>query len=277
MANDFDRVLKESLGQLFLHHSKKYLGLEFAGWQHLDPNLTGTFERQVDHLYKAETLSWKEMLVHLEFQSRDDPDMVVRMAVYHALLYSKYRLPIIHQVIYLGEGVSRMECQLPEAGVFQGFDLLSMRDQGLQKMLDSREPSEAVLGILGNFGTLKAEQGVEQILSHLLSLNLTDTELKRSFEQLKILSRLRKLDAKVVTILKRMPIDFKFDAKKDAFYLWGMEEGEQIGLVRGEKLGQLNSALDLLGAGFSIERVAQLLKLAVEEIQAFAFRHKDSA
>ena len=129
------------------------------------------------------------------------------------------------------------------------------------------------VGILADFGEFSAEAGLVAILDRLREFNLGPTELKRSVAQLKILSRLRKLDSKIVTTLKTMPIDFDIDVKKDAFYLWGIEEGREEGhekgLEKGFRLGRLKSADQLVDSGMELHQVSKFLGLDESEILRF--------
>ena len=265
MPNDFDRIFKENLGHTFFHLASKYFGFEVRDWKVLSPKLTGTFEREVDYLYEVETCAGEEFLLHIEFQTRDDPHMLARMGVCHALLFDRYGKPIRHHVVYLGKSPSKMATRLDPVEIFKGFDLLSLRDQHLETMVTSDHPWEVVLGILANFGEISDEEGLTAIFKRLKGLNLAPTEWKRSVAQLKILSRLRKLDHKIVATLKNMPIDFNIDVQEDAFFLWGKEEGFEAGF----KAERVSSAARFVREGLPIEQVARVQGVSVEEIQQY--------
>ncbi len=44
----------------------------------------------------------KSRQVNIEFQVKDEPKMVFRMAEYHIMLLRKYELPVRQYVIYIG-------------------------------------------------------------------------------------------------------------------------------------------------------------------------------
>jgi len=56
-------------------------------------------ERRVDFL--AKMTGDEESLIHIEFQTRYDPDMPVRMLAYHARIVARYQLPVYPVVVYL--------------------------------------------------------------------------------------------------------------------------------------------------------------------------------
>ena len=56
-------------------------------------------ERRVDFL--AKMTGDEESLLHIEFQTRYDPNMPVRMLAYHARILDRYRLPVYPVVVYL--------------------------------------------------------------------------------------------------------------------------------------------------------------------------------
>ncbi|PXF61260.1 MAG: hypothetical protein C4B59_04730 [Candidatus Methanogaster sp.] len=56
-------------------------------------------ERIVDFL--AEMTGDEESILHIEFQTRYDPDMPVRMLAYHARIVELYGLPVYPVVVYL--------------------------------------------------------------------------------------------------------------------------------------------------------------------------------
>jgi len=56
-------------------------------------------ERRVDFL--AKMTGDEESILHIEFQTRYDPNMPVRMLAYHARILDRYRLPVYPVVVYL--------------------------------------------------------------------------------------------------------------------------------------------------------------------------------
>jgi hypothetical protein len=48
------------------------------------------------------------LMLHIEFQVKDEPKMVFRMAEYHIMLLRRYELPVQQYVIYIGAGKPTM-------------------------------------------------------------------------------------------------------------------------------------------------------------------------
>jgi len=70
------------------------LNIDISRYEALEFNMTKTLEREVDFLYKIYAREEKESILHLEFQTRNDKEMLAQVQEYHALIYRKYKLPI---------------------------------------------------------------------------------------------------------------------------------------------------------------------------------------
>ncbi|MEM9920177.1 MAG: hypothetical protein AAF990_18920, partial [Bacteroidota bacterium] len=101
-SNIYDRIFKENAESLFLPLLELLFGWNLRFYKILETKISKTVEREMDLLYEVEMNEGERMLLHLEFQTRSDSNMLYRMAEYHGLALSKYRLPIKHLVIYLG-------------------------------------------------------------------------------------------------------------------------------------------------------------------------------
>ena len=232
MANEYDRILRENISEIFIPLVERQLGVEIAKSRVLPTKFTGTFEREVDHLFDVHTKSGKHFLIHFEFQTNNSPKMLRRMLLYHGHIYFKYGLPIEHFVIYLGKSPARMQDQMEPEAVFEGYHLVSIRRQRLADLLSSQVPEEVVLGILSNYGNLEVDEVVRQIVHRLKEISADPESLHISLKQLGILSRIVKLDSKVINELKNMPLDIDF--KGHVLY----KEGEAEGLAKGKAEGK---------------------------------------
>ena len=124
MANEFDRIFKENIESIFIPIVERRLGVEIVESKPLPTKLTGTFEREVDHLFDVRTKGGKRFLLHFEFQTHNDQKMLRRIVLYHGHLFFKYGLPIRHFVIYLGTKPMQMRAELRREEVFTGFSTL---------------------------------------------------------------------------------------------------------------------------------------------------------
>ena len=104
-------------------------------------NIQITIGRETDFLKRVIDQDGKEFLLHLEFQTTNDPKMIYRMAEYRAILQRKYGIPVRQVVIYLGSEKPKMRTQLSEEEQITGFDLYNIRNLPTQSMLPKGIPS----------------------------------------------------------------------------------------------------------------------------------------
>jgi predicted transposase YdaD len=64
------------------------------------PEKLKTWKLEVDALLRT-FVNGQEMLLHIEFQTYNDPGMAERLLRYNVLLRSEYKLPVLSCVIYL--------------------------------------------------------------------------------------------------------------------------------------------------------------------------------
>jgi len=118
-GNVYDRIFKENAESLFITLIEQELNFKIKSYEPLPEKITKTIEREMDFVYRITTDDEDEFLLHIEFQTQDDKEMIYRMSEYHGLVYSKYRLPIKHVVIYLGLGKPGMQTKLKTDESFQ--------------------------------------------------------------------------------------------------------------------------------------------------------------
>ena len=107
--SDYDRIIKENIEAIFLPILGKFLGLSIKSTFEIKDKIQSTIEREPDFLKRIIDQDDKEFILHVEFQTADDLEMVYRMAEYDALLQRKYQIPVKPFVIYLGS--SRRRCE----------------------------------------------------------------------------------------------------------------------------------------------------------------------
>ncbi len=211
-ANQYDKIVRENLEQVFIPFIVKQLGIELTVEEILPDKLHTTEEREMDLLIRIKNNESKTSLLHVEFQSKPDYNMIWRMAEYHGMIVRKYQLPIKHFVIDLDEANSNIKTSIDEDLIFRGFEIIKLHNIFYEKMISSQIPAEIILAILGDFGKIKPEIIIKKIANRLIEVSKSDAELKKYVAQLNILSRLRNLqDLITQTISKNMPITFDFE------------------------------------------------------------------
>lgn len=261
VANDYDRILRENFGAIFLSLSEKYLGFKAQSYRDLPSKLHLTLEREPDFLQVIVTESGETFILHLEFQLQDNPNMLKRMRTYHAILSELHNLPIRQHVFYLGQQPPRMQTTFAPAEVMRGFNLVSLQAIDAQRFLESNIPEEVILAVLADHGPKKPKTVLSDILGRVLNLAEDPNLLRKMMKQLGILSRIPKLEGEYKKLLKEMPISI--DVSKDIFFI----EGKESGLEEGRREMAHTSALRMLHSGLlSHDKIAEFTGLSQEEV-----------
>ncbi len=258
-GNLYDRIFKENSEALFIPLIEQELGLKIKSYKPLPDKLTKTVEREMDFFYQILTEEDEKLLLHIEFQTKDDKDMVYRMSEYHGLAYSKHRLPIHHVVIFLGKQKPKMRTSLKDKEIFRGFDLINIHDLNTTELLSSQIPEVVLLALLSNYEEERTESILRFIVIQLRAVCDSNKELSKYLRQLIILSRLRKLELLTTKIIRTMPITY--DIQQDGLYKQGIEQGIEQGIkevaIRCLKEGMTYKAISTV-TGLSIEQIERL-------------------
>ncbi|KJR40319.1 hypothetical protein MCHI_003783, partial [Candidatus Magnetoovum chiemensis] len=75
MANEYDRIIKETLRDVIDVLMEEVLGIKAAKITPLETKMQITMEREVDFLYKIEE-NEKTYISHFEFQTTNDSEML---------------------------------------------------------------------------------------------------------------------------------------------------------------------------------------------------------
>ncbi|MGB1242694.1 MAG: hypothetical protein ACPG49_09240 [Chitinophagales bacterium] len=218
----YDKIMRENLQEIFLPLVEERLKVKIKNFRALPDKQETTIERETDAFLIVETQGGDKFILHLEFQTNDDHSMIYRMSEYHGIQLRKYRLPIKHIVIYLGEKKPTMPTQMKPKEVFEAFELVDVHQFDPNKWLSSQVPSEIILAILGHFAKKDSEIVLRAIVSKLKEVCKTTNELGKYIKQLVILSRLRKLEQLTIKISNAMPITI--DIEKDYLYQLGIQQ-----------------------------------------------------
>ena len=232
---NFDNILKENIEEVFLPLAEKMLGISIKETFELKDKIQITIEREPDFLKIIIDQNGKKWILHLEFQTTNDPKMIYRMAEYGAILQRKYEIPVRQVVIYLGSEKPKMRTELTEEEQIKGFELKDIRDFSTQSTLNSEIPEEIILSILTDYEKADIDKVIDEIIYKLQQVSKSESELRKSIKQLIVLSRLRKLEVKVKQKVNDMPITY--DIKTDGLYKEGREEGLLEGIEKGIQKG----------------------------------------
>ncbi len=256
-GNLYDKIFKEDAEAIFMPLVERRLGIKIKSFTPYKAKLQTTLEREMDFFYEVETEDGDKFLLHIEFQTEDEYDMVYRNSEYHGIALNLKKMEIRHIVIYLGTKIPTMPTQLPEKEVYRGFDLINIHAFDHYELLQSQVPDVLILAILADYPPEKAESILRLIVRQLKVLCQNQSELSKYIKQLIVLSRLRKIEGLTVKIAQDMPITYDIDT--DALYQIGVEKG-----IEKDKIEVIRNARY---KGLSIEFIADIVNLLPERVR----------
>ncbi len=262
--NFYDRILKENAKYLFIPLIERELGITINTYTPLQEKITKTVEREMDFLYLINEKSKDKFILHLEFQSKNDNEMLYRMARYHGLAFANHKIPIKHVVIHLGSDKPGMKKVLEPGEIFRGFDLISIHRMDATKFLESQVPEMVILALLAAFPEKETETILRYIVRKLKTVCKSEKDLDRYLTQLLFFSRLRNLEDETIKIVQHMPI--RFDFSKDTLYLRGKkEERERLAEERERLTTKLTEEKERLATKLTKEKEKLATKLTEEK------------
>jgi len=227
MKHKFDHMLRDNIKETVQAAASTLFGLEVIRFQIVDTIETVTQKRETDFMSIVTLAEGLDELLHVEFQTTDDPDMVFRMRNYWSLYQDRYRLPMQQYVVYIGEKPSAMATKLRQAIPREAQDyryhLLELRTFDYEKLLESEVPEAIVLAVLANYNSKSSKQVIEQIVKSLQRCASSTTLLQKYLRQLNHFSGLRNLDQQTKQIIEAMPIEY--DYTQHVLYKDGEVEG----------------------------------------------------
>jgi len=278
MAQKYDKIFKENIEELILPLAKKVLDLNLDNLEEIKDDLQTTLERKPDFLKKviSKNKNEKEYILHIEFQTVDEPKMVYRMLEYYGILTRKYELEIRQYVFYIGKGKAMMVYKLNHQNIDFKFELINIQDFYYQDFLNSDKPEEVILSILADFGKQNAQEVIEQVLQKLKYLPIDNLKYRKSVIQLDVLSNLRDFQRQFINQLLAMA--FTYNMETDLRYQEGEKVGEKRGEKRGEKKGEekanTKAILVLSKIGTSNEQIAQYLDVSIDFVETVLRENK---
>ncbi|KJR42305.1 hypothetical protein MCHI_001797, partial [Candidatus Magnetoovum chiemensis] len=116
MANEYDRIIKETLRDVIDVLMKEVLGINATKITPLETKMQITMEREVDFLYKVEEND-ETYISHFEFQTTNDNYMLDRMHVYRAVIRKIHKMRVKQCLFYIGKEPLRMDTVITEPGL----------------------------------------------------------------------------------------------------------------------------------------------------------------
>ncbi|SEM17881.1 hypothetical protein SAMN05216436_102145 [bacterium A37T11] len=255
----FDKIFRQNMPVIFQMIMEKIFGLQIVDFTDLKDKLQTTKQLEVDALRKVTDVNGKSYIVHLETQTRNDGEIVVRLLEYRSMLKRIHKLLVMQYVLYLGEEPMNMPNYIDEPNLHFEYTLIDFSTIPYEWFLQSDHPEEQILAILGNLGGKDPVQLVEQILTNIEN-QPTIGEKNKYFNQLRVLNQLRSFtDTKKMEEIMLKAASF-FKEERDPFYKRGEVKGEE------KKSYEFVTNL-VLNTDFNDAKIASLAVVTVEFVQ----------
>jgi len=271
----YDRMMRDNIKEMVIASAEILFGLTVTSYQVVDTIEMMAKKRETDFLCIITDELNQRWLLHVEFQTKDDPDMVFRMLNYKALFTEKHRLPMLQFVVYLGQKQSSMATSLQQVISHEKLDytfsLVQLMDVDHEKLVNSDIPEVILLAALANFNNKPAEQVLAQVVKSLKRCSKSPMLLEKYLRQLNELSSLRTFDQEANKIIQNMPI--YFDKTKTLFYLAGVEDANK---AREEEL-QLKDeqvVINMLNRGYDSQEITLIANVSEAFIQQVKTKNK---
>jgi hypothetical protein len=259
MAQDYDKIFKENIESIYLTLSEKVLHFKPQIVENVTLDIQRTLERKPDFLKKVQHPETEEIfLLHIEIQSSDESEMLYRMYEYRALMFRKFKINIRQMVIYVGEGISKMKNTIEDGLNKFHYDLYSIQSIPYYKFIESANPEELLLAILGNFENDSIDIVLEKMFQRAKKVVNETFSIEKFVIQLEAFAQFRNYFEPYKLILNKvMPIEFK--------------RGEKLG----EKKNRDNMILALIKKGkMSLEDIAEVAQVDIEYVKEISKKIK---
>ena len=190
----YDKIFKENIEAVISSIMQNVLEITAVFVEELPDDIQHTKERKPDTLKKITDDNGNTFVLQIEFQVKDEPEMVYRMGEYYFMLERKYKIPVRQFVIFLGMDKATMATQLDRERLHFSYPLVSLSELDYHIFLNSDKPEEIILGILANFKGENPENALKQILVRIKETTKGEISLNRYFNQLRVLAQLRNLE-----------------------------------------------------------------------------------
>lgn len=201
------------------------LDITAVSMEELPDDIQHTKERKPDTLKKITDDKGNTFVLQIEFQVKDEDEMVYRMGEYYFMLERKYQLPVKQFVIFLGTDQPKMPTSLDRERLKFDFPLISLSNLDYHIFLNSTKPEEVILGILANFKDEEPEQALRQIIHRIEETTEGEFSLNRYFNQLRVLAQLRNLELTLKNAMDSIAEYVK--EERDVLYLRGLDKGQE--------------------------------------------------
>jgi predicted transposase/invertase (TIGR01784 family) len=272
MAMEKDKTSRKGFIQPDPELLSKLLSMDIVKVERVPPRVRQTMlERETDVVLLIQTKEGKKFILHLEFQSNNDPKMVIRMAIYDYILYEEQKLEVLSIVLYIGKEPLNMENEINFFGNHYSCKILDIRDLDSQWFIESNNPRLLIYSFLAGRDEEDKKEIIQKILFKLQVL-LADSQivLEECIVEMGYLSQAR--DEYIQQLIKKevanMPITR--DIKKSLWY----DDVRRESLEDGKQEGKLEDAKRMIELGLSLDLVQQCTGLSLKLLKSLQRRMK---
>ncbi len=224
-SSQYDKIFKENIEAVISSIMQNVLEITAISVEELPDDIQHTKERKPDTLKKIIDDKGNTFVLQIEFQVKDEDEMVYRMGEYYFMLERKYKLPVKQFVIFLGSDNPKMPTELDRERLKFSYPLVSLSTFDYHIFLNSDKPEEIILGILANFKGENPENALKQILVRVKETTKGDFSLNRYFNQLRVLAQLRNLELNLKNAMDSIAEYIK--EERDVLFLRGLDKGKE--------------------------------------------------
>ena len=253
-VSQYDKIVKENIEAVLPSLLAKVMNIDVVDIQEIEDEIQRTKERKPDLLKIITDKLGNRFVFHLEFQVKNDPDMIYRELEYNGMLRRKYKLPVVQYVIFMGKKASTMQNVLIDDFLQFRYNLISIIDIDYNLFINSNIPEEVIFSILSSFGNEKPQIVVQEIMNRLSSLVHTDLELAKYLQQLRSLSNLRSFKPIIDTLMESITKYFK--EENDFLYIKGRRDEQKTFILN-----------MLKQTDFSIAKIAKIASVSVNFVK----------
>ena len=235
MSNEYDKILRDNFKELKTNLLRQLVTAKIVIARSLVPKMQQTvIERETDTVAEIETVEGKRFIVHIEWQSSNDPRMASRMAMYDLMLNQTYGMEVMGAVLYLGNDPLRMNREHSFFDFRYQCKMIDVRQLDPEIFLASDNAGEIIFAILtGEGGLEQKEVTIRKIFAKLQLLYADDRAmLLVKIKQLEMLSLLRGkfIQQKILEEERNMAVTI--DIREDLRYQQGLGEGIEKGIKK---------------------------------------------
>lgn len=224
-VSQYDKIIKENMNGAMPDLLTGVLGIRAARAEDLAERIQHTKERIPDQLKKVTDDTGDTFVLHVEWQLKNDTEMIDRMLEYRAMLRRKYRISIRQYVLFMGKTASTMVNRIEEKDLKFFYHLIDLYKIDYKIFLASEKPEQKILAVLGNFCKEAPEAVLRKIIEGIKSKARGSLAEQRYLNQLRILVQLRNLETQFNHIMESVSTFFK--EERDPYYIKGFKKGAE--------------------------------------------------